>query len=57
MDTLKKYLPLAVTLVGTVGAAIFTPAFVQAHPTLFVVLNGAAQLLHSALPSVFPSKN
>jgi hypothetical protein len=50
-----KYLPLAVTLIATVGAAIFTPAFVAAHPTVFIVLNALAQILHAALPSIFGS--
>jgi hypothetical protein len=48
-----KYLPVAVTVVATIAAAIFTPAFISAHPALFAGLNAAAQLLHAALPGVF----
>ena len=48
-----KYLPLIVTLTATIGAAIFTPGFVTAHPTVFLGINAAAQILHSALPSIF----
>jgi hypothetical protein len=50
---MNKYLPVAVTVVATIAAAIFTPAFISAHPGLFAGLNAAAQLLHAALPSVF----
>jgi hypothetical protein len=53
MSTLKAWLPLIVTVVGSIGAAIFTPAFVGAHPALFASLNSAAMLLHAILPSVF----
>ena len=48
-----KYLPLLITVVGTLGATLITPDFVAHHVTVFAVLNAAAQLLHAALPSVF----
>ncbi len=35
MNLLKQYGPLVCTLVGTIGAAIFTPAFIAAHPAAF----------------------
>jgi hypothetical protein len=47
-----KWIPLAVTLAGTVGAAIFTPAFLSAHPLAFTWIGGAAQVIHALLPSV-----
>ena len=53
MSTVTKYLPLIVTLAGTVGAAVFTPDFVSHHPTAFVAVNAVAQILHAVLPSVF----
>ncbi|MGB9493064.1 MAG: hypothetical protein WCA92_21560 [Terriglobales bacterium] len=56
MNLLKQYGPLACTLAGTIGAAIFTPAFIGAHPAAFAFVNAAAQLLHSALPSIFVAK-
>ena len=56
MDVLKKYGPLVCTLAGTIGAAVFTPAFVAAHPVAFAWVNAAAQLLHSVLPSIFETK-
>ena len=49
----KQYGPILVTLAGTLGAAIFTPQFIAAHPLAFAIVNMAAQLLHSVLPSVF----
>lgn len=56
MNFLAKYGPLIITLAGTVGAAIFTPAFIAAHPQAFAVINAAAQLLHAVLPSIFETK-
>lgn len=53
MGKLKAYIPLIITVVGTISAAIVTPQFVAAHPVWFAGLNVAAQLLHAALPSVF----
>lgn len=50
---MPKYLPVVVTVVATVGAAIFTPDFILHHVTAFAVANAAAQVLHAALPSVF----
>jgi hypothetical protein len=48
-----KYLPVIVTVAGTLGAAFLTPAFVAAHPAAFALVNAAAQVLHSVLPSIF----
>ena len=56
MNVLIKYGPLAFTLAGTIGAAVFTPAFVAAHPMAFAWVNAAAQLLHAILPSIFQAK-
>ena len=56
MNLLKQYGPLVVTLAGTVGAAVFTPAFIAAHPMAFAWVNAAAQLLHAVLPSIFETK-
>ena len=50
---MSKYLPIIITVIATVAAAILTPAFVAAHTSLFAGLNVAAQILHAALPSVF----
>ncbi len=54
---MKKYLPLVVTLAGTLGTAICTPTFVAAHPLVFVWVGAAAQILHAALPSIFGSNS
>jgi hypothetical protein len=48
---MTKWIPLAVTLSITLLTAIFTPQFVAAHPTLFLVFNALAQVLHAVLPS------
>jgi len=56
MNSLRKYGPVVCTLAGTVGAAIFTPAFIAAHPVAFAWVNAAAQLLHAVLPSIFEAK-
>jgi len=56
MNYLKQYGPLLITLAGTIGAAIFTPAFIAAHPVAFSAVNAAAQLLHAVLPSIFQTK-
>lgn len=53
MSTVTKWIPLVITVAGTIGAAIFTPAFVAAHPVVFADLNAVAMVLHAALPSVF----
>ena len=56
MNALMQYGPLIVTLAGTIGAALFTPAFIAAHPVTFAWVNAAAQLLHAMLPSIFQTK-
>ncbi|HVM92354.1 MAG TPA: hypothetical protein VMT67_06055 [Terriglobales bacterium] len=56
MDLLIKYGPVVITIAGTVGAAIFTPAFVLAHPVAFAWVNAVAQLMHAMLPSIFATK-
>jgi hypothetical protein len=56
MNVLIKYGPLVCTLAGTVEAAVFTPAFIAAHPMAFAWVNAAAQLLHAILPSIFQAK-
>ncbi len=53
MNFVKQYGPVLITLAGTIGAAIFTPAFIAAHPLAFAWINAAAQLLHAVLPSIF----
>lgn len=53
MNYVIKYGPVVATVAGTIGAAVFTPAFVAAHTTVFAVLNALAMILHAALPSVF----
>jgi len=53
MNLLTQYGPLVVTIAGTIGAAIFTPAFISAHPMAFAWANAIAQLLHAMLPSIF----
>jgi hypothetical protein len=50
-------LPVLVTVSGTIGTAYFNPAFLAMHPVAFAVLNAAAMILHSALPSIFTSVN
>jgi len=55
-ELLKQYGPLVITLAGTIGAAIFTPAFIAAHPMAFAWVNAAAQFLHAVLPSIFETK-
>jgi len=56
MNSLTQYGPLIFTLAGTIGAAVFTPAFISAHPMAFAWVNAAAQLLHAVLPSIFQTK-
>jgi hypothetical protein len=56
MNLLKQYGPLVCTLAGTIGAALFTPAFIAAHPLAFAWVNAAAQFLHAVLPSIFETK-
>jgi hypothetical protein len=56
MNLLKKYGPLTITLAGTIGAALFTPDFVAAHPVAFAWVNAGAQLLHAVLPSIFQAE-
>jgi hypothetical protein len=56
MNLLKQYGPLVMTLAGTIGAALFTPSFIAAHPMAFAWVNAAAQLLHAVLPSIFQAK-
>ena len=55
MNAVSRFIPLIVTLGGTLGAFFFTPAFVAAHPVVFVAVNAVAQVLHAVLPSVFGS--
>lgn len=50
---MSKFLPLIVTVVASVSAAVFTPDFVAHHVGVFAGVNIAAQILHAALPSVF----
>lgn len=50
---MSKYLPIIITVVATLAAALGLPAYVAAHPLVFAVLNAAAMVLHAALPSVF----
>jgi hypothetical protein len=56
MNVLIKYGPLAFTIAGTIGAAMFTPAFILAHPIAFAWVNAVAQLLHAMLPSIFKTR-
>jgi hypothetical protein len=56
MNVLISYGPLIFTLAGTIGAAVFTPAFIAAHPMAFAWVNAGAQLLHAVLPSIFLGK-
>jgi len=56
MNVLVKYGPVVITVAGTVGAAIFNPAFVLAHPLAFAWVNAVAQLLHAMLPSIFQTR-
>ena len=52
---MSKYLPLLITVVASVAAAVGLPSLVAAHPVVFAVVNAAAMVLHAALPSVFGS--
>jgi hypothetical protein len=54
---MMKYVPLVVTLAATLGAAIFTPAWLAAHPQVVAGLAAAAQILHAVLPSIFGYTN
>jgi hypothetical protein len=56
MNVLIQYGPLVITIAGTIGAAIFTPAFISAHPMAFAWVNAAAQFLHAVLPSIFATE-
>ncbi|MGH9641512.1 MAG: hypothetical protein ACRD3Q_03730 [Terriglobales bacterium] len=56
MNLLIKYGPVILTIAGTIGAAIFTPDFILAHPMAFAWVNAAAQLFHAILPSIFQAK-
>jgi len=56
MNLLIKYGPVVITIAGTIGAAVFTPAFVLAHPVAFAWVNAVAQLLHAMLPSIFEAE-
>lgn len=55
---MSKYLPIAITVIATLAAALGLPSYVAAHPVVFAALNAVAMVLHAALPSVFgaPSK-
>lgn len=50
---MSKYLPLVITVVGTLTAALAFPSYVAAHPIVTTVLVAASQILHAALPSIF----
>ncbi|MFY9676019.1 MAG: hypothetical protein WB817_04345 [Terriglobales bacterium] len=56
MNVLIKYGPLVITIAGTIGAAVFTPTFILAHPMAFAWVNAFAQLLHAMLPSIFETQ-
>ncbi len=56
MNALICYGPLVCTVAGTIGAAVFTPGFIAAHPMAFAWVNAAAQFLHAILPSIFVGK-
>jgi len=56
MDLLVRYGPVVITVASTVGAAIFTPAFILTHPMAFAWVNVVAQLLHAMLPSIFQTR-
>lgn len=53
MNLLVRYGPVVITIASTIGAAIFTPALILAHPMAFAWVNAVAQLLHAILPSIF----
>jgi hypothetical protein len=53
MSGWTKFLPVIVSVTGTIGTAVFTPGFLLSHPVIFSELNALAMLLHAALPSVF----
>ena len=55
-STILKYLPILVTVGGTLGAAILTPQFLAAHPYFAAGAMIFAQVGHAALPSVFGGK-
>lgn len=55
-NLLSQYGPLLLTIAGTIGAAIFTPAYIAAHPMTFAWVNALAQLLHATLPSIFQTQ-
>lgn len=50
---MSKYLPLVISVIATVSAALALPSQVAAHPVIAMVLAAAAQVLHAALPSIF----
>jgi len=56
MNLLTQYGPVVCTVAATIGAAIFTPNFIAAHPMAFAWVNAAAQLLHAVLPSIFQTE-
>jgi hypothetical protein len=56
MNVLIKYGPLALTIAGTMGAAMFTPVFILAHPIAFAWVTAVAQVLHAMLPSIFRTR-
>ena len=55
-STILKYLPILITVGGTLGAAILTPQFLAAHPYFAAGAMIFAQVGHAALPSVFGGK-
>lgn len=50
---MTKWLPIIVTVAGTLSAALAVPTLITAHPTAFAVLNALGMILHAVLPSVF----
>ena len=56
MNLLVRYGPVLITVAGTIGAAIFTPAFILGHPMVFAWVNALAQLMHAILPSIFQTR-
>ena len=52
-NLMLKWLPLVITLSGTLGAALITPSFVASHAGAFVWINAGSQVLHAIMPSTF----
>lgn len=50
---MTKYLPVILTVLASIAAAVGLPNLVHSHLGIYAGLVAAAQILHAVLPSVF----